>query len=159
DQYGMLRPNEPRAKKLADLCRNAHPNDHATLLAFEAELTEQQSWPLADGVLDHLKLGTNAAAVRKQLLAHYQQRVEKAWRGLGTGLGMAPSGEYSFGLENRKEVNDLPPLKGIPLTRLSLYNCGPVRDLLPLHDMRLTSLILLNCDQVRDLAPLRGMPL
>jgi len=155
--YLKLRPEEAGAQKLAELCQKARADDHATLLAFAAEFKEQKSLPLEDGMLRHL--GANVAAVRKQLLGQYRQRIDKAWPGLGNNLGLDVSGEYTFSVENRQEVSDLAPLKGIPLTKLSLHSCGQVRDLAPLKGMRLTTLHLGSCDQVRDLAPLQGMPL
>lgn len=54
-------------------------------------------------------------------------------------------------------MEDLTPLKGIPLTTLSLFKCSKVRDLTPLKGMPLTRL-LLGTRQV-DLSPLDGMHL
>ena len=57
-----------------------------------------------------------------------------------------------------KQVRDLTPLQGMPLTRLNLDGC-PLRDLTPLKGMPLTTLYLSGCFQVSDLTPLHGMPL
>jgi hypothetical protein len=58
-------------------------------------------------------------------------------------------------------VRDLSPLKGMPLTALSLHNCSQLRDLSPIKGMQLTSLQLGGWvgTPVRDLSPIRGMPL
>lgn len=58
-----------------------------------------------------------------------------------------------------EQVNDLTPLKGMPLTSLNLYHCVGLRDFSPLAGMKLTRLSVQNCGQVRDLAWMRGMPL
>lgn len=55
-------------------------------------------------------------------------------------------------------VRDLEPLKGMPLKDLSLINSS-VPDLEPLKGMSLKGLNLFSCDQVRSLEPLHGMPL
>src|SRR5262249_31688088 len=66
DKYLKRQPDDASAKKLAELCRKARPDDHATLLAFAAEFKEQNSLPLEDGVLRHL--GSNVGSIRSKLL-------------------------------------------------------------------------------------------
>ncbi len=56
-------------------------------------------------------------------------------------------------------VQDLAPLKGMPLTSLNFHTCTEIQDLTPLKGMPLTYLNLHDGPQVRDLEPLRGMPL
>ena len=57
-------------------------------------------------------------------------------------------------------VTDLSPVRALAgLTSLSLKNCSQVQDLSPLKDMPLTYLNLYGCNRVRDLEPLKGMPL
>ena len=58
---------------------------------------------------------------------------------------------------NENQLVDLSPLKGLPLTHLSIKNTH-VRDLSPLVGMKLT-LIDLSFTPVSDLSPLKGMPL
>lgn len=88
-----------------------------------------------------------------------RKQVEAAWPGLGNRLEMDKDGKYSLNLCDCKQVADLTPLKGLPLTTLNLQSCGQVQDLAPLKGMPLTSLILKNCGKVQDLTPLKGMPL
>ena len=61
-------------------------------------------------------------------------------------------------LWNVSQVRDLEPLKGMPLTSLTLGQ-AQVQDLGPLKGMPLTELNLDDCTQVRDLDLLKGMPL
>lgn len=56
------------------------------------------------------------------------------------------------------DIDDLSPLKGMPLMALYLENNRRLRDLSPLRGMPLQELYLENT-QVEDLSPLRGAPL
>ena len=58
-----------------------------------------------------------------------------------------------------RHVSDLTPLRGMPLTRLEVHACGGVSDLSPLAGMLLAHLDLLGARGVTDLTPLKGMPL
>jgi hypothetical protein len=62
-----------------------------------------------------------------------------------------------FGGQPNGPLADLTPLKGMPLTALSLWDTR-VQDLSPLKGMKLVWLDLNGCQQVRDLGPLKGMP-
>jgi len=57
-----------------------------------------------------------------------------------------------------EKVRDLTPLQGMPLTELSLAHCRQVQDISPLKGLKLT-VLLLEDTQVRDLEPLKDMPL
>ena len=93
-----------------------------------------------------------------KLFQLYRQRIEAAWPGLSNRLAMGKNGKCRLDLKDCKQVADLTPLQGMPLTSLALDRC-PVRDLTPLKGMPLTSLDLFECGEVRDLTPLKGMPL
>ena len=62
-------------------------------------------------------------------------------------------------LPNCPQVRNLEPLKGMPLTSLNLYGCRGVENLKSLEGMPLENLVLRHCTQVRDLESLKGMPL
>jgi serine/threonine protein kinase len=157
DKCLNLRPNEQVAWRLRKICRTAKRDDLATQLAFATEFTEQNAFPLADGMLS--QSGANAVEARPQLLILFQKRIEAAWPGLGSRLKMDSAGKFQLGFKECKQVTDLGPLKGMPLTSLDLFGCGQVRDLTPLQGMKLTQLTLGGCGEVRDLTPLKGMPL
>jgi hypothetical protein len=61
-------------------------------------------------------------------------------------------------LHDGPRVADLSPLKGMKLTELWMGG-NPVRDLSPLQGMPLTSLVLSHCPQVEDLSPIKDLPL
>jgi len=179
DKYLRQRPTDTQASRLRELCARSRPDEQGNLLAI-AQVFEQQAIPaLADGLLT--KHGGNSFEARQKLLKLYQDRIEKAWPGLKERLTMDVAGIYTLNLDQCKQVTnltplegmpltslnltlcggvqDLTPLKGMPLTWLSLHGCGRVQDLTPLKGMSLTSLNLIGCGQVRDLTPLKGMPL
>jgi tetratricopeptide (TPR) repeat protein len=155
DKYLAVRPQEPGPLCLRTLCRQAQRDDLTTQLAFATAFSEQRAFPLADGMLR--QRGANSVTVWKQLLKLYQKRIDAAWPGLGIPLQMDGSGRFGLDLGYHKQVTDLAPLKGLPLTWLSISNNDQVRDLTPLKGMPLTSLNLNGCGRVRDLTPLQGM--
>ena len=157
ERYLEKEPSNAEAKRLVELCKRKNPDDPGNLLAF-AHVFEQQNLPsFAEGLLT--KHGRTSFEARKELLKLHQQRIEKAWPGLGGKLTMDDQGIYKLDFGECKQVTSLDPLEGMPLTWLSLAQCGQVRDLSPLQGMQLTLLNLVGCGQVRDLSPLQGMPL
>ena len=92
-------------------------------------------------------------------LEQYRQRIEAAWPGLGNRLTKDKSGNYALHLRDCKQVTDLTPLQGMPLTTLNITYNGELRDLTPLQGMNLKSLWIGRCGQIRDLSPLQGMEL
>jgi serine/threonine protein kinase len=178
-EYLRSKPNDAEARKLAELCPKARPNDAGTLLTIAQIFNRQQAPALADGLLT--RFGQSSSEARRQLFDVYRKRIETAWPGSGNRLWMDATGIFELNLSGVAEVSrldplqgmpltkltldgcvqvrDLTPLKGMPLTVLSLHNCGEVRDLTPLQGMKLTTLSLSRCGQVSDLTPLRGMPL
>jgi hypothetical protein len=104
------------------------------------------------------KLSTDNT-LAKELVPLLRKRIEDAWPGLGGKLELIrPGASLQLGLAECRQVRDLTPLQGMPLTELALAGC-PVSDLTPLRGMALTSLTLVQCGQVSDLTPLQGMPL
>jgi serine/threonine protein kinase len=156
DTYHKQRPGDEDAAELARRCRQARAEDYRTLVPVVDALVRQKAFTLAE----HLQ-GSIAGLEQKEQrqLELYRKRIESAWPGLGGLLTMDGAGKLHMNLYNQgSKVKDLIPLRGLPLTSLSLINCVEVRDLTPLEGMKLTSLDLSNC-KVRDLTPLKGVPL
>lgn len=156
ETYLKAKPNDAEARKLVELCRQAVNNDR-TLIAFADAFQDQQAYTLTDGMMR--QFGKNAPEYRKQLMALYQKRIDKAWPGMSKGLQITPDGNFTLNIAEQAELTDLSPLQGMALTELSLAGCGQVRDLTPLKGMKLVKLDLNRCGQLRDLSPLRGLPL
>jgi hypothetical protein len=154
ERYLKARPEDGRSRRLLTLCRSAQPDDLACLVPIASVLVEQQASALVDGLLR--KYGKDSNEARQVLLKMYRERIEKAWPGKGQNLTIDARGLHLY-VRDFKELTDLTPLKGIPLTSLNCHGT-PLTDLSPLKGMPLTSL---DCDstQVSDLTPLQGMPL
>jgi serine/threonine protein kinase len=89
-----------------------------------------------------------------------RQRIEAAWPGLGSRLSKDKAGDYTLYLRGcEKQVTDLMPLQGMPLTTLNVTYNDNLHDLTPLQGMKLKSLSIGRCQQIRDLRPLQGMDL
>jgi len=89
----------------------------------------------------------------------FKERIERSWP--KARLEKAEGWTLALSLRCRRDVTNLEPLKGIPLSSLTLSGTR-VTDLSPLRGMPLKSLILGGADgscQVESLAPLSGMPL
>jgi Leucine-rich repeat (LRR) protein len=148
EKYKQLRPEDKEAAELLKLCHTGRPDDPASDTAF-VDVFLRQDQPL---------LAASMVQSREKLLALYRQRLDKAWPGASAGLTMDKNGNCSLSLEYRKDVTDLSPLKGIPLTNLDLTACEVV-DLTPLARMPLTRLTLQGCRKIKDLSPLHGLRL
>lgn len=157
DKYLHLRPTDPQAKKLAELARRAKPDDAATLAALGEVLRQQGAYPL-DWHL--FRSAEQYVQSRQELVSLCQKRLDAAWPGLERRLEMDKDGQIHLNLSKcGRWVQDLAPLKGIPLTTLNLRECDRVRELSPLQGMKLVVLNMDGCRQVQDLKPLQGMPL
>src|ERR1700675_4173736 len=107
-----------------------------------AQLFEQQkNLDLADGLLtQHAR---NSFEARKKLLELYRKKIEAHWPGLGQNLSMDATGIFHLNLFGQKRLTRLDCLDGMPLTALNLGDCTGVEDLTPLKGMPLMSLDLL----------------
>jgi hypothetical protein len=154
-QYLQLKPTDAKAKELEGLCERPNPDDEATSIAFARVFTQQDASGLIDGVL--ARWGRTSTEARNQLQEKYRKQIERhSWD--RNRLTMTTSGlHYSF--DGIAPATSLDPLRGIPLTSLSLKGCSQVSDLSPLRGMPLRALDLTYCSQIRDLSPLKGMPL
>lgn len=167
-QYLRRRPDDPYAGKLTDCCRRANASDPRTIAPIVELFLDKNESALAMGMGDF----------QDKILENYRKRIEKAWPGLGGRLKLDTDGKLDLDLVRcGKQVTDLVPLQGMPLTRLSLQgtaipNVKPlmgmpltslnligtgIRDLTPLKGMQLTELSLSGCWWLRELTPLKGM--
>lgn len=148
ERYLKSRPSDAQAARLVRLCATGKPDDPAVAAELADILIRQEMSALAIGLL----------RAPEKLLAIYQQKIDKAWRGLGQRLSMDADGRMSLNLDNCPQVLDVVPLKGMPLHELMLHH-SQVRDLTPLRGMPLTRLSLLDCPRITDLTPIKGMKL
>jgi serine/threonine protein kinase len=150
EELRRLHPDDEQAGKLLRLCRQVNPTDPRTVAPIVEVFLQNHEVGLALGM----------GNFRDKMLAHYRERIEKAWAGLGSRLKMDAGGKLDLNLGYcGNQVTDLTPLHGMPLTRLDLFDCRKITDLKPLTGMPLVSLNLMNCGGVRDLTPLKGMVL
>jgi serine/threonine protein kinase len=156
EKYLSQKSGDAKVKTLLDLCRKPHPGDEATSLSFARVFNQQEAYGLIDGVL--APYGKNSVEARNLLFQKYRKKIEENWPGLGDRLNVSPDG-LRLDFNNLKELRDLAPLRGMPLTYLNLAFSPQVQDLTPLKGMPLTSLDLFGSDLVSDLTPLRGMQL
>lgn len=175
EKYLQAEPKDASAKTLLDLARNSNKDRLPDLLALSEAFAQQKELPLANRVAHHAE---GLLQSYKDLLPHYQKRLETAWPGTGRLLGF--DGVQTFWLDlNNTKINTLEPIQGMKLKSLHLSNCeklkdvwplkgmnlsvlyldnSPVKDLRPLQGMQLTKLYIRGCP-VADLGPLKGMPL
>ena len=149
EAYLRQKPDDADAKALAELCKRAKAGDSRHASLFAEILLRQKAYYFAESL-------TRDA---QKLLPAYRLRLDAAWAGAGSKLGVSQEGSFELSLYGRKDVTELEPLRGMPLTRLVLAGCGQLRDLSPLRGMPLTRLDLGGLGQVKDLSPLKGMPL
>lgn len=150
ERYLQAKPNDKDAGELARLCRRGTREHDSSQLDNElvAVLIRQGATELA----------TSLAGSLDKRIGVYQAKLATIWP--GAGLSALPDGSLSFnGYNQRERIDDLSPLRGIPLNQLSLIECTRVVDLSPLKDMPLTHLNLDLCSRVTDLAPLAGKQL
>jgi len=152
------RPQDPTARKLAEVCREGS-SDAQVLFAAADELQRQQLHGLAGKIYLIYQLPGQSLETQKRLGEVYRKRIEEAWPGLGGKLNVDERGQIHLNLSECKQVVDLKSLEGMKLTSLNLGDLKEVDDLKPIAGMPLTFLCLVNCRQVKDLTPLKGMPL
>ena len=150
--YAALMPDDPHGRRLVEMCQTAATQGpNAAPTGVMGELLSQKGMPT---------LGAEFSKSAGDKLKLYQAQVAKAWPGAGMrGVEMGTDGKLSLSFGLRKDVVDLTPLQGIPLSSLNVSGTG-VRDLSPLKGMPLTSLILADGDGpclANDLTPLKGM--
>lgn len=148
ERYLKSRPSDAQTTKLARLCATGKVDDPAVAAELADILIRQEMGTLAVGLLH----------APEKLLAVYQQKIDKAWPGLGQRLSMDADGRLALNLDNCPQVLDLVPLKGMPLRELRIAH-SQIRDLTPLKGMPLTLLYLYDCPRITDLTPLSGMKL
>lgn len=177
DRYLQKSPGNQKATALRELCVVLNPEEVTNIIALAQLFGQQDLQAFSTGLL--LRHAESIEA-RKQLLKPYRKKIEDAWPGLGSALTMDNAGLFTLMLHGQKQIVSLAPLGGMPVSVLRLSHCvnlqdlGPlrgmpltdldltatgVRDLSPLKNMRLNRLV---CDQMKDLddlAPLKGMPL
>ena len=154
EAQAQKRPDDALTRDLLAWLPRAKANDTNSQVTLAEIFTRHEAYGLADGALQ--ALGENAAVARQKLLTLYRQRLEKSWPGKGTLLTVTKGGFHFRGF---KELTNLAPLRGLPLSMLDLGNCDKLQDLEPLRGMPITSLSLYDCVQVGNLEPLKGMPL
>jgi Leucine-rich repeat (LRR) protein len=147
EAYLQMEPGDQDAARLAELCKEGHPDDALRVEALVEVLARQRMSPIA--------FSLEGSSDRR--IALLQKRLQETWP--GCLLVKDADGGIGLDLSNRKDVNDLSPLKGLPINRLDLSGCVQVRDLTPLQGMPLRSLRMLNLAGLRDLTPLQGLPL
>lgn len=173
----QLRPDDAEARKLVELCRKTRSEDALSLFALAEELSRQKRYGLANRLT---KIARGLVVSREQVLEHYRKQIKSAWPNFSNNLTVDEMGKLRLELSNKgiqelsplkgiplaflnlrgnKEVHDLSPLLGMPLEELDCTDCLGVDDLTPLQGMKLTKLTLIHCAKLRDLSPLRGMPL
>lgn len=159
NEYQRRAPKDAQAKKLADLVGQAKPEDLAWLLAVAEVLQEQKAFRPSEKMT---QLAERFVKSQKELLTVYQKRIDAAWPGQGMYLNLDAKGKMHFSLQFSplaKEIRNLEPLNGMPLTSLNLYGCRILQDLGAVKGMPLTELNLYFCEQLRDLKPLQELKL
>ena len=149
-RFLQAKPNDKDAGELARLCLRGTREKDSSQLDNElvAVLIRQGATELA----------TSLAGSLDKRIGVYHAKLAAIWP--GAGLSVLPDGSLSFnGYNQRERIDDLSPLRGIPLNQISLIECTRVVDLSPLKDMPLTHLNLDLCSRVTDLAPLVGKQL
>jgi serine/threonine protein kinase len=175
EEYLRRTPDDPQARKLAELARKPEPDKAAYFLSLN-EVFQQQKADAPAGHMAHLAAPL-LRTLTEQLLV-YRKQIDARWgAGMGQRLEMK-KGELHLALNGAKKVQDLHALQGIPLSSLGLggtrvedlrpldrmplkrldINGCPVRDLRGLERTELKSLSMEGAP-VADLGPLHGLPL
>jgi serine/threonine protein kinase len=164
------RENAALSSKLAELARQG-PIPANALHELERAWREQGRGG------EVLSLAAELRVPVEQQLPLWRERL-RLWLGTEADLTLGRDGSFTLNL-NGQPIDDLTPLRGIPLTRLWLESTKvkdlsplagmpledlrvsntAVSDLEPLRRMALKTLRLGRCPNVKSLAPLAGMPL
>jgi serine/threonine protein kinase/Leucine-rich repeat (LRR) protein len=146
---GRARQNMELCDRLLGLSHGAPKLSATAIEQLHQALQEQGRTSEALEVLS--LLGDN----QQRQFNRWQERLQQA--GISRKLERHEDGAITLDL-HELTTSDLTPLRGIPLTALSLHGCTNVSDLAPLTGMKLRHLDLWDCN-VTDLAPLQGMAL
>jgi len=145
-------------------CLETAPSDVAIeqLLALCARAMEAYTPQVQAGFYEDFfrrspGLAVHVAPSADEKIKLYRTRIAKVWPGSDSKLTRGPSGKWALDLSRRKDISNLAPIRGMPLSSLNLGFTGTT-DLSPLEGMPLTVLDL-GANRVRDLGPLKGMPL
>ncbi len=157
EKFLRLRPEDAAGTRLRELCRQARADDTRSVAALADAFLEQ----------GEVVLAAHLVGARDRQLALYRKRIDRAWPKAKASefLKMDRNGNLSFEIFTHPEMTDLEPLRGIPLTRLRVYDrhvgrpWRKLRDLDALRGMPLEYLSLNSCLYVTDLTPLSGLPL
>jgi serine/threonine protein kinase len=120
-----------------------------TLRALRAAMLKQERFAEAQAV------GARIGRREQEHLGTWQAALAQA--GVDGLLTRDSEGALRLSLSN-SPIRDLAPLRGLPLTSLSIVWCTNLTDLAPLQGMSLRQLAVAECP-VSDLTPLKGMPL
>jgi serine/threonine protein kinase/Tfp pilus assembly protein PilF len=120
-----------------------------SLDAVRTTMRKQQRFGEALALAEHI------GKAEQRFLDDWRADLTKA--GVDGTLTADPDGGLSLDLTN-SPIRDLSPLRGMPLTTLSLIGCTNVTEITALQGMSLRGLDLGTCP-VSDISPLKGMPL
>jgi len=148
--------DDDRIQRLADLSRKAKSDQPATLLPITEILRSMNAYPMDDQLYQHVEKYLHSD---QELLDLYRKRLELAWPGAGKNITVDKSGHFQLDLQDRKDMRDLNPIRGMKLSKLTIHDSEQFHDLSPLAGMKLTDLDLSGCFLVYDLTPLQGMPI
>ena len=148
--YLKLKPADAEAAELVKLCKHARPGDTAHVAALAEVFDGKTRWPLPRACSSRARTSWRCTGRRSRL--HGPAR-PATWK------WTKAASARSWSLHPCTKIQDLSPLRGIPLVKLDLSNCGRIKDLGPLRPLPLTWLSVENCDQIKDLTPLQGMRL
>jgi len=147
ESYVELKPSDIDSVKLLELCKKVQSKGEAYDITYSFYLIlRRQEAGIAS---------LNFAKSKDEKFKVYNAKVMKHFK---VGLKKDKEGKLSLDLKGRRNINDLSPLKGMPLTSLNLAG-SQVKDISPLIGMTLITLNLYKCPQVKDISPLKGMPL
>jgi serine/threonine protein kinase/Leucine-rich repeat (LRR) protein len=156
-EYLKRKPGDQAAGRLLALARKPEPDKAAYFLSLNDVFQQQKALALAGHMAQRAE---SFLGPLRERMPVYRKRIEAGWPdwpGLGNRLVLHSTGELRLDLAGVKQVNDVAPLKGMPLSVLSIAYT-PVEDLTPLQGMPLSSLNI-GRSRVSSLEPLRGLPL
>ena len=132
------------------------PHKAAYLLALNEIFQQQKAFALAGHMTN---LAERFLGPMRERLPLYRKRIDADLPGLGNQLSLDEKGNLHLDFFQRgPHVRDLRCLKGIPLSSLNIGRTM-IEELDPLRGMPLTRLSLTDCLAIKDLEPLKGMKL
>jgi serine/threonine protein kinase len=157
-EYRRLRPGERESAVLLASCISAAKggSKNLDLSGMISVLTSKNMFALA---ADYTQKQDKSKGEWTRVIELHRATINKTWPGYGAGLDIKDNVLGLSIFQNKNFViEDLSPLKGIPLAWLKIDGV-PVSDISPLTGMQLTYLSLAPSVPVKDLSPLRDMPL